>query len=115
MLATTQRLACLVLQKTVTFLDVLVEVSGSKELIVGTTEQGTIYDSLVDLLVQGGNKREILNFRLGSKPQSRLDELLQKNRNGTLSPEETSELDTFEQFEHVVRLLKARVLQSQEP
>jgi hypothetical protein len=80
---------------------------------VGTIEQGAVYDSLVDLLVQGGNRQEILKFRLDSEAQSRLDQLLEKNRNGNISPEEISELETFEQFEHVVRLLKARVLQSQ--
>ncbi|MEK0426341.1 MAG: hypothetical protein RJB11_2432 [Planctomycetota bacterium] len=81
---------------------------------MGTIEQGTVYDTLVDLLVQGGNRQEILKFRLDSEAQSRLDQLLEKNRNGVISPEEIAELETFEQFEHVVRLLKARVLQSQE-
>ncbi|MFM2002233.1 MAG: hypothetical protein RI963_1659 [Planctomycetota bacterium] len=82
---------------------------------MGTIEQGSVYDTLVDLLVQGGNRQEILKFRLGSEPQSRLDELLEKNRSGTITPAEASELETFEHFEHVVRLLKARVLQSQVP
>lgn len=80
---------------------------------MGTIEQGTVYDTLVDLLVQGGNRQEILKFRLDSEAESRLNQLLEKNRNGVISPEEISELETFEQFEHVVRLLKARVLQSQ--
>ncbi len=80
---------------------------------MGTIEQGTVYDTLVDLLVQGGNRQEILKFRLDSEAQSRLNQLLEKNRNGVISAEEISELETFEQFEHVVRLLKARVLQSQ--
>jgi hypothetical protein len=88
--------------------------SNSKELAVGTVEQGSVYDTLVDLLIQGGNREQILKFRLGAEAQSRLDELLDRNRNGTITPEETSELGTFEQFEHVVRLLKARVLRSQE-
>lgn len=82
---------------------------------MGTIEQGSVYDPLVDLLVQGGNRQEILKFRLGSEPQSRLNELLEKNRSGTITPKESSELETFEHFEHVVRLLKARVLQSQVP
>ena len=80
---------------------------------MGTIEQGTVYNTLVDLLVQGGNRQEILKFHLDSEAQSRLDQLLEKNRSGAISPEEISELETFEQFEHVVRLLKARVLQSQ--
>ncbi|MFM7927139.1 MAG: hypothetical protein ACKO9Q_05445, partial [Pirellula sp.] len=62
---------------------------------MGTLEQVAVYDTLVDLLVQGGNRQEILGFRLGSEPQSRLDELLEKNRNGTITPEEAAELETF--------------------
>ena len=69
---------------------------------MGTIEQGTVYDTLVDLLVQGGNRQEILKFRLDSEAQSRLDQLLEKNRSGAISPEEISELETFKQFEHVV-------------
>ena len=41
------------------------------------------------------------------------DELLDKNRTGTLTDEESSELDVYERFEHLVRLLKAHVLQKQ--
>lgn len=82
---------------------------------MGTIEQGTVYDTLVDLLVQGGNRQQILQFRLGAAPQGRLEDLLEKTRDGTITPEEISELKTFEQFEHVVRLLKARVLQSEGP
>jgi hypothetical protein len=32
---------------------------------------------------------------------------------GTLTDEESSELDTYERFEHLMRLLKARMLQKQ--
>lgn len=80
---------------------------------MGTIEHSSVYDTLVDLLIQGGNRQEILRFRLGSEPQERLEELLEKHRAGTITSEEASELETFEQFEHIVRLLKARALQSQ--
>ena len=80
---------------------------------MGTIEHSSVYDTLADLLIQGVNRQEILRFRLGSEPQSRLDELLKKNCSGTITDEEASELETFEQFEHLVRLLKARALQSQ--
>jgi hypothetical protein len=39
--------------------------------------------------------------------------LLEKNREGTLTNDEAAELDAYERFEHIVRLLKARVLQKQ--
>ena len=53
----------------------------------------------------------VLAFRLSPVKQARLDALLDKNREGTLTAEEAAELDAYERFEHLVRLLKARVLQ----
>jgi len=68
---------------------------------------------LLDLLADGADVQRVLAFRLSSFQQERLDILLEKNREGTLTAEETAELDAFERFEHLVRLLKARVLQKQ--
>jgi len=79
---------------------------------MGTSTSATIYDTLVDVLTGSADRNAILAFRLNSTSQERLDLLLDKNRDGTLSEGETSELETYEQFEHVVRLLKARVLQT---
>ena len=45
--------------------------------------------------------------------QFRLDALLEKNRQSKLTEDESAELDTFEHFEHLVRLLKARTLEQQ--
>ncbi len=65
---------------------------------MGIIEQGAVYDTLIDLLIQCGNREQILKFRLGADAQSRLDGLLGKSRNGTINLEETSELETFEQL-----------------
>jgi hypothetical protein len=70
-----------------------------------------VYDDLLDLLAESVDTRRVLAFRLSHEKQARLDELLEKNREGTLTDEESAELDAYERFEHVVRLLKARVLQ----
>jgi hypothetical protein len=50
----------------------------------------------------------------GSPPCNRSGWIASSTRIGkALTAEETAELDTFERFEHLVRLLKARVLQKQ--
>jgi hypothetical protein len=72
-----------------------------------------LYDDLLDLLADSADAKRVLAFRLSEEKQTRLDELLDKNRDGTLTVEESSELDAYEQFEHLVRLLKARLLQKQ--
>jgi hypothetical protein len=75
----------------------------------------TIYDDLLDLLAESAEAERVLAFRLSAAKQARLDALLDKNRDGMLTAEERVELDAYERFEHVVRLLKARVLQKLGP
>jgi hypothetical protein len=70
-----------------------------------------IYEDLLDLLAESADAQRVLAFHLSDQKQARLDELLEKNREGTLTAEESTELDAYERFEHIVRLLKARVLQ----
>ena len=72
-----------------------------------------VYDDLLDVLAESADPNRLLAFRLSGEQQARLDELLEKNREGTLTDEESSELDAYERFEHLVRLLKARLLQKQ--
>ena len=74
-------------------------------------ERSAVYDNLLDVLVETSNVERILSFRLSPDQQTRLDELLERNRQDTLTGEESGELDDFERFEHLVRLLKARALQ----
>lgn len=78
---------------------------------MATTDDAAVYDELLDLLVESANVDRVLAFRLSDAKQERLDALLDKNREGTLTAAETTELDAYERFEHVVRLLKTRVLQ----
>jgi Cdc6-like AAA superfamily ATPase len=63
------------------------------------------------LLAETADAQRVLAFHLSDQKQARLDELLERNREGTLTVEESTELDVYERFEHLVRLLKARVLQ----
>ena len=78
---------------------------------MSTAQSAAVYDDLLEILVDGVDSERFLAFQLPDDKQARLDDLLQKNRNGTLSEKDAAELDTFEQVEHVVRLLKAQVLQ----
>lgn len=62
----------------------------------------TVYDTLIDVLVSNANREAILSFRLSETDQARLDLLLDKNRAGSLTAAESSEIETYEQLEHVV-------------
>lgn len=78
---------------------------------MSATDHLAVYDDLLDLLAESADAQRVLAFRLSDAKQVRLDELLERNREGTLTDDESAELDAYERFEHVVRLLKARVLQ----
>ena len=81
---------------------------------MATSDESAVYDDLLDLLADSAEAERVLAFRLSAVKQARLDTLLDKNREGTLTAEEAAELDAYERFEHLVRLLKARVLQKLE-
>jgi hypothetical protein len=74
-----------------------------------------VYDDLLGLLAESADAQCVLTFRLSDEKQARLDELLERNREGTLTDDESAELGAYERFEHVMRLLKARVLQKRGP
>ena len=81
---------------------------------MATIDESAVYDDLLDLLADSAGAERVLAFRLSTVKQARLDALLDKNHEGTLTAEEAAELDAYERFEHLVRLLKARVLQKLE-
>jgi hypothetical protein len=70
-----------------------------------------VYQELIELLADSTDSDRVLAFRLSDNHQEQLDALLEKNRDGMLTAHEAAELATFEQFEHVVRMLKAKLLQ----
>ncbi len=82
---------------------------------MSTIPRPAVYEDLLDLLAESADAGRVLAFRLSPAKQARLDDLLEKNRAGALSEEEAAELDDFERFEHIVRLLKARLMQQREP
>ena len=80
---------------------------------MSTSESLPIYDELLDLLAETGDPDRLLSFRLPDHRQARLDELLEKNREGLLTERERGELAEFERLEHLGRMLKARARQKQ--
>ena len=74
-------------------------------------DHSAVYDDLPNLLAESTDAQRVLAFRLSDAKQVRLDELLERNCEGILTDDELAELDAYERFEPVVRLLKARVLQ----
>jgi hypothetical protein len=72
------------------------------------TDFSAVYQEVIDFLIKRPTPEEIINFKVSSQAQTRLQMLLEKNRLKTLSQMELAELDVYEQLEHMMSLLKAR-------
>jgi hypothetical protein len=67
-----------------------------------------VYQEVLDFLINRPTPEEITTFKVSPLAQTRLQELLEKNRSATLSSMELAELDVYEQLEYMMTLLKAR-------
>ena len=67
-----------------------------------------VYNEFLDFLLTAPAPQKIMDFKVSAATQSRLGELLEKNREDSLTDVEQGELDTYEQVESVMTLLKAK-------
>jgi hypothetical protein len=70
-----------------------------------------VVEEVTAFLARGPQPEEIVAFRPSEKSIERARELLQRNRNGTLTSEEVGELDTMETLNHLFALIKANAWQ----
>lgn len=67
-----------------------------------------VVDELAEFIARRPSDEEILNFHASEAIQSRVSELLAKNRSEGLTDEEEREMDEYEYIEHLVAMLKAK-------
>ncbi|MEG4500435.1 hypothetical protein QUB05_24500 [Microcoleus sp. F10-C6] len=78
------------------------------EIPTQTADIPTVYQEVLDFLIKSPIPQDIVNFKVSQQAQTRLQTLLDKNRESTLNSMEIAELDVYEQLEHLMILLKAR-------
>jgi hypothetical protein len=66
------------------------------------------YEELVDFILTGHAPDEVISFKPSPAAQARVSDLMRREKTSGLSPEETSELDTYMHLEHIMRLAKAK-------
>ncbi len=69
------------------------------------------YLELIDFIAAGTTPEQIVAFRPSALAQKRVEELIEREREDGLSPEEQAELDHFFDLEHILRVAKARAEQ----
>jgi arsenate reductase-like glutaredoxin family protein len=66
------------------------------------------YQEILDFLIDRPTSAQIINFKVSAASQSRLQTLLQKNRQVTLTAVETAEIDLYQQLDTLIGYLKIR-------
>jgi hypothetical protein len=69
-----------------------------------------VYRYILEFLVSRPSPEALMTFGPTPEMQVRVNELLEKNRAGQLSPKENEELDEYVRVDHLITLLKARAL-----
>ncbi|MGD9588617.1 MAG: hypothetical protein AB7Q37_03945 [Pyrinomonadaceae bacterium] len=67
-----------------------------------------VYEEVVDFIAAGTTPQNVIAFRPSESAQNRVEDLMDREKEGGLSPTERSELDHYLQLEHLMRLAKAR-------
>lgn len=66
------------------------------------------YEEVIDFIAAGSSPSKVIAFRPSDTARARVAELIAREKEGELTPDETSELDHYIQLEHIMRLAKAR-------
>jgi hypothetical protein len=66
------------------------------------------YQEILDFLIDRPTSAQIINFKVSAASQSRLQTLLQRNRETALTATETAEIDLYQQLDTLIGFLKIR-------
>lgn len=69
------------------------------------------YLEIIDFIAAGTTPQSVIDYRPSQEAQRRVEDLIAREKEGQLSPEEKSELDHFLDLEHIIRMAKARARQ----
>lgn len=71
-----------------------------------------LYDELLEYLVDKATPQEILAFKASPEAQAYAQDLIERQSEGRLSPQEAQILGQMEQVERLMSVLKAKALRS---
>lgn len=66
------------------------------------------YEEILEFIAAGTTPQEIVNFSVSQETKTRVADLIHREKTTGLTESEKAELDNFMQFEHMMRLAKAR-------
>ncbi|AQG78940.1 hypothetical protein [Spirosoma montaniterrae] len=69
------------------------------------------YATLVDFMLANISPEKVLSFRVSEEVHDYFYSLLDKEKNGTATPDEVETINNFMNVEHIMRLAKAKAKQ----
>jgi hypothetical protein len=69
----------------------------------------TLFDVITDFLATEPTADQIIAYRLPQALEQRALDLLERNRQNVLTPEERAEMDEFLRINHLINMLKYKV------
>jgi hypothetical protein len=69
------------------------------------------HEEIIDFILAGKTPEQVAAFQASEAVKARVGDLIWREKNESLSPAETAELDSYMQLEHLMRLAKARARQ----
>ncbi len=73
--------------------------------------QSPAFDEVYEFLLSAPTPQDVIAFRPSAPTQSRINTLLERNKEGDLTSDQQAELDEFLRVEHFVRMLKIKAQQ----
>ena len=70
-----------------------------------------VYLEIIDFIAAGTTPEAVTHFQPSEQAQQRVSELIEREREQLLSPDDRAELDHFMELEHILRMAKARARQ----
>jgi hypothetical protein len=82
---------------------------GEKVLVdIGVVPSRQVFDEMIGFLACGPTREQIIAYKISDAAQTRLRELLDKNREDGLTEVESAELDVFQSVDYLMAALMAK-------
>ncbi len=69
------------------------------------------YFEIIEFIATGTTPEAVARFQPSPEAQHRVAELIEREKEGSLPPEDRAELDHFMELEHILRMAKAKARQ----
>ena len=66
------------------------------------------YMEIIDFIAGGSTPGDVVRFHPSAEAERRVAELIEREKESGLSPDETAELNHFMELEHIIRMAKAK-------